>query len=199
MTFLHQRVYDADSACLVPLTPIPEGTDQGLLSCIGADIDPTLAKEIALGEVDPISKKRFEDQEFVSVKASRTPQEKPARLPPFNPRLAQPRRPLSETLEATNSTAKVLDKCEKVKNSQVKQKISASAISRTPSAFRFKSLLKTRNSVVVKKVTSSVSHYFNALTTSSTSTDTVVNADAGGQDGYALSSKKKIRLDQIFK
>eukprot|EP00842_Homolaphlyctis_polyrhiza_P005030 jgi/Hompol1/5528/HPOL_004500-RA len=62
--FKHQRVYDPQSGCLVPLTPFPEGlalTDE-LSNLIGPDMPPELALAIAIGDVDPITKVPFETQ-----------------------------------------------------------------------------------------------------------------------------------------
>ncbi|WFD44661.1 hypothetical protein MPSI1_003331 [Malassezia psittaci] len=56
-TFMHQRVWDPrQSGCLATLTPLPEDADQSLLPYIGAMIPFELARQIARGDVCPITK-----------------------------------------------------------------------------------------------------------------------------------------------
>ncbi|WFD00597.1 hypothetical protein MYAM1_003348 [Malassezia yamatoensis] len=60
-TFMHQRVWDPrPSGCLATLTPLPSDVDQSLLPYIGAMIPLELAREIARGDVCPISKQPWD-------------------------------------------------------------------------------------------------------------------------------------------
>jgi len=56
LTFLHQRVYCPISKCLVfhtePKNPIEDGT----MPFIGGDVEPTLARGVAIGDLNPMTK-----------------------------------------------------------------------------------------------------------------------------------------------
>ena len=56
LTFKHQRVYDLDSSCLVPLSPFPDGTDEQCMDFLGPDLPPSVAQAIAFGEIDASSR-----------------------------------------------------------------------------------------------------------------------------------------------
>eukprot|EP01127_Copromyxa_protea_P021370 TRINITY_DN7324_c0_g1_i1.p1 TRINITY_DN7324_c0_g1~~TRINITY_DN7324_c0_g1_i1.p1 ORF type:complete len:950 (-),score=166.50 TRINITY_DN7324_c0_g1_i1:62-2911(-) len=62
LTFLHQRVWDPEGRKLVTLHPLPSHIEEsGMdLSFIGPEIDDELARKIAEGEYDPITKQPFE-------------------------------------------------------------------------------------------------------------------------------------------
>ena len=56
LTFAHQRVYDARSQSLVPLTPLPDGLglpQAELDAIIGADLPPDVAHGVATGQLHP--------------------------------------------------------------------------------------------------------------------------------------------------
>ncbi|KAJ3293341.1 Rad2 nuclease [Borealophlyctis nickersoniae] len=61
LTFLHQRVYDPDSGTLVPLTPLPDDFEFAAEGAdfLGPDLSPDVAKGIAVGDLDPITKVPF--------------------------------------------------------------------------------------------------------------------------------------------
>eukprot|EP01135_Chromosphaera_perkinsii_P005329 Nk52_evm10s343 gene=Nk52_evmTU10s343 len=56
LTFKHQRVFDLESQCLVPLHPFPEGTQEDMMDFLGPDLPPSLAQSIAVGETDAKTK-----------------------------------------------------------------------------------------------------------------------------------------------
>ncbi|RKO83340.1 hypothetical protein BDK51DRAFT_33559, partial [Blyttiomyces helicus] len=62
LTFLHQRVYDIETASLVPLTPLTHdlAEDDSLTEFLGPFLPPDIAKGIAIGEIDPITKRSFD-------------------------------------------------------------------------------------------------------------------------------------------
>nr|GAT46114.1 predicted protein [Mycena chlorophos] len=53
--FLHQRVYDPVTERLVHLTEPDGELDEAENAYVGPDMDPALAKRIAIGDADPIS------------------------------------------------------------------------------------------------------------------------------------------------
>ncbi|CAI5720321.1 unnamed protein product [Hyaloperonospora brassicae] len=64
LTFRHQRVYCPEKKELVPLTPIPPHilTSYPVMDFLGPVLPSKLATEVANGDVDPITKKRFDTQ-----------------------------------------------------------------------------------------------------------------------------------------
>ena len=62
LTFVHQRVYDPRSQKLVTLTPLPDGFEDELVPFIGAAMDEHVAKAIAEGWLDPISRTEIVDR-----------------------------------------------------------------------------------------------------------------------------------------
>ena len=62
LTFLHQRVYNPNSETLVPLNPFPEEfpLTREISEAVGSDIEPHIAKGIALGLVNPETKLEFD-------------------------------------------------------------------------------------------------------------------------------------------
>uniref|UniRef100_M4BNA8 XPG-I domain-containing protein n=1 Tax=Hyaloperonospora arabidopsidis (strain Emoy2) TaxID=559515 RepID=M4BNA8_HYAAE len=64
LTFRHQRVYCPDKKELVPLTPIPLNllASDPTMDFVGPVLPSDLATEIANGDVDPITMKRFRTQ-----------------------------------------------------------------------------------------------------------------------------------------
>ena len=58
-TFMHQLVYDPIEQKLAPLLPYPKGCDASHFPQAGATFSPDLAKGIATGEIDPITKAPF--------------------------------------------------------------------------------------------------------------------------------------------
>ncbi|GAC95247.1 hypothetical protein PHSY_002822 [Pseudozyma hubeiensis SY62] len=62
LTFVHQRVFDPRSQKLVTLTPLPDGTHDDMLPFIGAPIEDQVARGIAEGIVDPISRTHIVDR-----------------------------------------------------------------------------------------------------------------------------------------
>ncbi|KAG9290675.1 hypothetical protein G9A89_011638 [Geosiphon pyriformis] len=81
LTFLHQKVFDLTTQRVVTFNPVPEQLDFEKLDFIGADISPNVAQGIALGELDPITKKpiKCENQRLFSIKSKTNYQDK--RLP----------------------------------------------------------------------------------------------------------------------
>ncbi|KAJ3220265.1 Rad2 nuclease [Dinochytrium kinnereticum] len=65
MTFLHQRVFDVDLGELVHLNPLSDGLDPSLpYDFLGPDIDPSIAKLVATGVVDPVWKIDFSSSDY---------------------------------------------------------------------------------------------------------------------------------------
>uniref|UniRef100_V5EJU3 Exonuclease n=1 Tax=Kalmanozyma brasiliensis (strain GHG001) TaxID=1365824 RepID=V5EJU3_KALBG len=62
LTFVHQRVFDPRSKKLVTLTPLPDGTHDDMLPFIGAAMDDHVARGVAEGIVDPISRTPIVDR-----------------------------------------------------------------------------------------------------------------------------------------
>ncbi|SYW86584.1 uncharacterized protein UHO2_04081 [Ustilago hordei] len=62
LTFVHQRVFDPSSSKVVTLTPLPSGTHDDMLPFIGAHIEDEMARAIADGIVDPITRERILDR-----------------------------------------------------------------------------------------------------------------------------------------
>lgn len=58
-TFLHQLIYNPITEQLEPLHPYPKGVDASQLPYAGATFSAELAKGIATGRIDPISKAPF--------------------------------------------------------------------------------------------------------------------------------------------
>ncbi|EPQ26882.1 uncharacterized protein PFL1_05517 [Pseudozyma flocculosa PF-1] len=56
LTFVHQRVWDPRQARMTTLTPLPDGTLDEMVPFIGAPIDDELARQIAEGDVDPVTR-----------------------------------------------------------------------------------------------------------------------------------------------
>ncbi|KAN0065259.1 hypothetical protein ACQY0O_001756 [Thecaphora frezii] len=56
LTFVHQRVWDPQQRCMATLTPLPDGTLDEMVPFIGAPIDDELARRIAEGDVDPVTR-----------------------------------------------------------------------------------------------------------------------------------------------
>ncbi|PPQ69679.1 hypothetical protein CVT24_001212 [Panaeolus cyanescens] len=59
--FLHQRVYCPIEKRLVHLTPIDGPWNEEFDRYVGSDMDPTLARQIAVGDADPVSLKPMKD------------------------------------------------------------------------------------------------------------------------------------------
>ncbi|KAF0388609.1 PIN domain-like protein [Gigaspora margarita] len=58
LAFLYQRVFDIETKCLVTLNPIPEDLDINPdTNFIGPDLDSDVALGIAIGEINPLTKK----------------------------------------------------------------------------------------------------------------------------------------------
>lgn len=62
LTFVHQRVFDPTSSKVVTLTPLPSGTHDDMLPFIGAHIEDEMARAIANGIIDPITRERILDR-----------------------------------------------------------------------------------------------------------------------------------------
>lgn len=62
LTFVHQRVYDPRTNSLVTLTPLPDGTADEMLPFIGAPIANDVARGIAQGSIDPITRQAMVDR-----------------------------------------------------------------------------------------------------------------------------------------
>ncbi|KAJ1022631.1 hypothetical protein NDA18_004973 [Ustilago nuda] len=62
LTFVHQRVFDPTSSKVVTLTPLPSGTHDDMLPFIGAHIEDEMARAIADGIIDPITRERILDR-----------------------------------------------------------------------------------------------------------------------------------------
>lgn len=56
LTFVHQRVFDPRTQKLVTLTPLPDGTHDEMLPFIGAAMEDGVAKGVADGTIDPITR-----------------------------------------------------------------------------------------------------------------------------------------------
>lgn len=77
LTFAHQRVWDPrGNGCLCTLAPLPSGITDALVPFIGAPIPWELARGIALGDVDPITRERI----VLTATASSVPA-RPAKSP----------------------------------------------------------------------------------------------------------------------
>lgn len=62
LTFLHQLVFDPETRSLVHLNPLPAGMMEDL-SFVGHQLEPTVAREIAAGDIDPMTKEPIEVME----------------------------------------------------------------------------------------------------------------------------------------
>ncbi|TLS24084.1 hypothetical protein PpBr36_08302 [Pyricularia pennisetigena] len=81
LTFMHQRVFCPEKQELVLLTEPTSGLDVDEMPFIGARVDPELARAIACGDVNPITKERIILPTPVSTKVHSFPTKRTAPAP----------------------------------------------------------------------------------------------------------------------
>ncbi|OZJ03433.1 hypothetical protein BZG36_03184 [Bifiguratus adelaidae] len=115
LTFLFQRVYDMDTKFLVTVTPLPPDIDITDMDFLGPLIKDDIAHSIAIGDVDPISKKRFVELIFdEDADKENRPPIRPQRMPhvgAFTQQKSQPLRRPQRTIASyfAKSATKPLD------------------------------------------------------------------------------------------
>ncbi|RUS29506.1 PIN domain-like protein, partial [Jimgerdemannia flammicorona] len=81
LTFWYQRVYDLDARALTTVNPVPQGLDISEMDFLGPLLEPEVARGIATGDLNPITKEPIvdltadasKDQENIALHARRKP------------------------------------------------------------------------------------------------------------------------------